>query len=343
MLFYFSFAILCSVVSHIAVAQSVNIEILTTGTKTSIRGLSVVNDNVVWVSGSNGVVGRSNSGGKNWSWFTVKGYEKTEFRDIEAFDANTAIIMGVEKPACILKTTDGGATWNRMYESNATGMFLDAMHFLGREWGLVVGDPINGKAFIASTVNGGESWQEWAMDKRPILDSGEAFFAASGTNIRLFRENNFFLVSGGTKSRLFTKNGAFNLPIVQGKESTGANSIAVFDNGNLKGSKKIIVVGGDFSRDSSGSSNKNCFMSNDGGKSWRAPKVPPHGYRSSVEFLSDKDIMACGLNGVDYSSNGGKEWKWISKESFNVCRIAKLGTAIYLAGNTGKVAKVVWR
>ena len=91
MLFYFSFAILCSVVSHIAVAQSVNIEILTTGTKTSIRGLSVVNDNVVWVSGSNGVVGRSNSGGKNWSWFTVKGYEKTEFRDIEAFDANTAI------------------------------------------------------------------------------------------------------------------------------------------------------------------------------------------------------------------------------------------------------------
>ena len=87
----------------------------------------------------------------------------------------------------------------------------------------------------------------------------------------------------------------------------------------------------------------NCFISNDGGKTWKAPKVPPHGYRSSVEFLSMKDIMTCGLNGVDYSTNGGKEWQWISKESFNVCRIAKLGTTIYLAGNNGKVAKILWR
>ncbi len=326
-----------------AFAQSSTIELLTSGTKTSIRGLSVVNDNVIWVSGSNGIVGRSNSGGKNWSWFTVKGFEKTEFRDIEAFDASTAIIMGVEKPACILKTTDGGESWKVMYESNAKGMFLDAIHFLGREWGMVVGDPIDGKAFIAATVNGGESWQEWAADKRPTLDSGEAFFAASGTNIRFFRDNNFFLVSGGTKSRLFTENSSTLLPIVQGKESTGANSVAVYDNGNLKGSKKIIVVGGDFSKDSSNSINNNCFISNDGGKTWKAPKVPPHGYRSSVEFLSMKDIMTCGLNGVDYSSNGGKEWQWISKESFNVCRIAKLGTTIYLAGNNGKVAKIIWR
>ncbi len=313
-------------------AQSPTVELLTSGTKTSIRGLSVVNDNVVWVSGSNGMVGRSNSGGKNWSWFTVKGFEKTEFRDIEAFDASTAIIMGVEKPACILKTTDGGETWKVMYENNAKGMFLDAMHFLGREWGMVVGDPIDGKAFMAATVNGGESWQEWAADKRPSLDSGEAFFAASGTNIRFFRDNNFFLVSGGTKSRLFTEN-----------SSTRANSVAVYDNGNLKGSKKIIVVGGDFGKDSSNSINNNCFISNDGGKTWKAPKVPPHGYRSSVEFLSMKDIMTCGLNGVDYSTNGGKEWQWISKESFNVCRIAKLGTTIYLAGNNGKVAKIIWR
>ncbi len=327
--------------SVVSLAQSPMVEVLTSGNKTSIRGLSVVNDNVIWVSGSNGKIGRSNSGGKNWSWFTVKGYEKTEFRDIEAFDASTAIIMGIEKPACILKTTDGGETWRKVFESNAAGMFLDAMHFVGREWGMVLGDPINGRAFIAATTDGGESWQEWAADKRPRLDSGEAFFAASGTNIRFFRDNNFFLVSGGTKSRLLTENSATLLPIVQGTESTGANSVAVYDNGNLKGSKKIIVVGGDFSKDSS--TTNNCFMSNDGGKTWKAPKTPPHGYRSSVEFLSIKDVLACGLNGVDYSSNGGKEWEWISKESFNVCRIAKFGSAIFLAGNNGKVAKIIWR
>ncbi|MEI2750264.1 MAG: hypothetical protein V9E88_16075 [Ferruginibacter sp.] len=31
---------------------------LTSGTKTSMRGLSVVDDNTVWTSGSNGMVGQ---------------------------------------------------------------------------------------------------------------------------------------------------------------------------------------------------------------------------------------------------------------------------------------------
>src|SRR6188474_3611274 len=99
------------------------VEILNTGVKASIRGLSVVNNNVVWVSGSNGMVGKSLNGGKNWKWMTVKGFEKNEFRDIEAFDANTAIIVAIPDPenihpANILKTTDGGDTWKIVYENN---------------------------------------------------------------------------------------------------------------------------------------------------------------------------------------------------------------------------------
>src|SRR5450432_3186532 len=89
-------------------AQTPYTELLTSGTKTSIRGLSVVNDNVIWVSGSNGTVGKSTNSGKTWNWVIVKGFEKTDFRDIEAFDASTAIIMGIADPAYILKTTDGG-------------------------------------------------------------------------------------------------------------------------------------------------------------------------------------------------------------------------------------------
>src|SRR5258706_12840161 len=84
------------------------VEMLTSGTKTSIRGLSVVNDNVIWVCGSNGTVGRSNNGGRTWKWMTVTGFEKTDFRDIEAFDASSAGIMGIAEPAYILKTNDGG-------------------------------------------------------------------------------------------------------------------------------------------------------------------------------------------------------------------------------------------
>lgn len=323
-------------------AQSPKVEILTSGTNTSLRGLCVVNDNVVWVSGSKGTIGRTTNGGKTWKWFVVKGFEKKEFRDVEAFDANTAIIMAVDTPAHILKTIDGGENWKIVYENKTPGMFLDAMDFATRQLGIVIGDPINGKIFVATTFDNGDTWQEMeATDNRLTADSGEAFFAASGTNVKLFANNDFFMVSGGKRSRLITNNGPTDLPMIQGNESTGANSIDFYDNGVPdKPGKRMIIVGGDFSADSS--NRRNCFYTTNGGKTWEAPKTPPHGYRSCVEFLAQKHILSCGLNGVDYSKDGGKNWKWISKEGFHVCRIARIGEAIYLAGSNGKVGRIVW-
>lgn len=330
----------CMVSFSPAVAQTPEVVMLTSGTKTSLRGLSVVNESVIWVSGSNGTVGRSANGGKTWKWMVVKGFEKTDFRDVEAFDGSNAIIMGVDSPAYILKTTDGGESWKVVYENKTKGMFLDAMDFVSGAEGVVVGDPIDGKIFMARTTDGGNSWKEWDMSlARP--DSGEAFFAASGSNIRLFLNKKFYLVSGGKKSRLYTAGGVADLPVMQGKETTGANAIAVYDRGLMKGSDRFVIVGGDFGADSSVI--KNCFYSNNGGKTWQSPRTPPHGYRSCVEFLSTKDLLSCGLNGVDYSYNGGRDWKWISREGFHVCRIARIGSAIFLAGGNGKVAKITWK
>ncbi len=322
-------------------AQNPEVQVVTSGTKTSLRGLCVVNDNVIWVSGSHGTVGKSLNSGKNWNWMTVKGFEEIEFRDIEAFDANTAIIMAIDSPAYILKTIDGGATWKVVYENKTKGIFLDAMDFSDVLNGIVVGDPIGQKAFLAYTTDNGNTWKEIADEKRPRIDSGEAFFAASGTNIRLFRSGGYLMVSGGSRSRLISGSAALKLPIIQGKETTGANSIDIYDNGDpRRPGKKMIVVGGDFKDPSS--TVKNCFFSINGGKTWKAPKTPPGGYRSCVEYLSPKDIITCGITGVDYSNDGGKNWKRISNESFHVCRIARNGSAFFLAGENGKIAKVTW-
>src|SRR6187401_2619781 len=144
------------------------IEILNTEVKTSIRGLSVVNNNVVWVSGSNGMVGKSSNAGKNWKWMTVKGFEKNDFRDIEAFDANTAIIMAIADPSYILKTTDGGETWKVVYENKTKGMFLDAMEFWNEQSGIVIGDPLGGHFFIARTFDGGRTWQGLPEKAAPL-------------------------------------------------------------------------------------------------------------------------------------------------------------------------------
>ncbi len=322
-------------------AQIPQLEILTTGTNTSLRGLSVVNNNVVWVSGSNGTVGHSNNGGKNWKWITVKGFEKTDFRDIEAFDANTAIIMGIGEPAYILKTTDAGENWKVVFENKTKGMFLDAMEFWNNKSGIVIGDPIDGKFFIARTFDSGNTWIQIPEKNLPKAEAGEALFAASGTNISALDRDEAVFVSGGTRSRMFYRDNIIELPIIQGSETTGANSISVLDNSKLRGGKTIIIVGGDFKNDSS--STKNCFYTKDAGKSWQSPVTPPHGYRSSVEFLSKKEIVTCGLTGVDYSIDAGKNWTLISKEGFHVVHISKNGQSVFLAGSNGKIGKLKWK
>jgi hypothetical protein len=319
---------------------SQKIEVLTEGTKTSIRGLSVVDDRIIWASGSNGIVGKSLDSGRTWKWSVVKGFEKRDFRDIEAFDATTAIIIAVAEPANILKTVDGGETWKVVYENKTPGMFLDAMEFWNEQSGIVLGDPINGKFFIARTFNEGDTWTEVPFNNLPAADTGEACFAASGTNVRALDKDEAVFVSGGTRSRLFWKGTPVELPIIQGKESTGANSVAVRNYKKRKDSKHLVVVGGDFAADTSNL--KNCFISANGGKTWKAPLVPPHGYRSCVEYITRSRLIACGTSGVDVSGDGGMQWQLITKQGFHVCRKAKEGKTVFLAGGNGRIAKLVW-
>jgi hypothetical protein len=325
-------------IAHAQKTKTPSVEVITQGTKTSIRGLSVVNDNIVWVSGSNGTVGRSSNGGKDWKWMKVTGFEKRDFRDIEAFDATTAIIMAVDTPAYILRTNDGGESWKVVYENRTPGMFLDAVEFWNEQAGIVIGDPINNKFFIARTFDGGATWKEIQEERKPAADSGEACFAASGTNVRRLDSDEAVFISGGLRSRVFIRDQEIDLPIIQGKETTGANSIAVFDHFKRKGGQQMIVVGGDFSKDTS--SLNNCFYSNNRGKSWKAPKTPPRGYRSCIEYLSRKQLITCGLKGVDYSFDSGNNWKAISDEGFHTVRIAKYGSAVFLAGGNGKIGKL---
>ncbi|MEO8569352.1 MAG: oxidoreductase [Ginsengibacter sp.] len=312
--------------------QAQQIKILHSGTDISLRGLSVVNDRTIWVSGSNGTVGKSLDSGNTWKWIQVKGFEKTDFRDIEAFDETQAVIMGVGEPAYILRTIDGGENWKIVYENKTKGMFLDAMEFWNIQSGIVLGDPVDGKFFIARTFNGGDTWRTIPEKNYPVADSGEACFAASGTNIRKFGNDAACFVTGGLHSRLFIRDKKIDLPILQGKETTGANSIA------LKNKKLFIVVGGDFNNPDS--SFKNCVITKDAGKTWTYPSIPPHGYRSCVEYLGKNKWITCGINGVDISNNDGDTWTLTSKESFHVCRKAKNGNSVFFAGGKGNVGKL---
>ncbi len=181
-------------------AQKTGVQLYNTGAaaNASFRGMSIPTDEIIWVSGSNGNVGKSTDAGKSWQWLTVKGYEKNDFRDIHAFDSNTAIIMSVGDPAYILKTKDGGKNWKVVFTKSMPGMFLDAMDFRNDKEGICIGDPLSignaGRKFfyIVRTKDGGDSWEPEPLFKMPPAErEGEAVFAASGTNIILLNNHKF--------------------------------------------------------------------------------------------------------------------------------------------------------
>ena len=119
--------VICLLIAAKTIAQNPAITVLASGKKISLRGLSVVNNQVIWASGSAGSVVRSTDGGQTFTWLTVAGYEKNDFRDIEAFDENTAIIMGITQPAVMLKTIDGGRNWKKVFDDTTKGAFWDAI------------------------------------------------------------------------------------------------------------------------------------------------------------------------------------------------------------------------
>ena len=302
--------------------------------RASLRGLSVVNDRVIWASGSKGTVGLSVDSGRNWKWMTVKGYEKSDFRDIEAFDETSALIMGITQPACILRTTDAGATWKVVLQDTTPELFLDAMEFWNINSGIVIGDPVNQRFFIARSFDGGRSWRGIPETNRPPARPGEALFAASGTNIRRLNNQEAVFVTGGTTSRLCIRDHSLPLPLVQGKASTGAFSLAV------KNAATWIAVGGQY--DAPERSDSNCVITTDAGKTWLHPATPPEGYLSCIEFMQKQTWVACGPGGVQITDDDGKHWRWISREGFHVCRKAGKGKRLYLTGAGGRTGRISW-
>jgi photosystem II stability/assembly factor-like uncharacterized protein len=337
-------AILCSLTSLFAQKQ---LNLVSTEGKSSLRGMSITSENVIWVSGSNGTVGRSVDGGNTWQWMVVAGFEKSDFRDIEAFDSSTALVMAIGNPALIFKTKDGGKTWKKVFERNMDGMFLDAMDFKNEKEGICIGDPLvigqaaNRFFYIIRTTDGGDNWHEMPMQLWPPAQTDEAIFSASGTNISFVDHPDFeyVFITGGKISNIYfmgregKPNKMVNIPINQGIASTGAFSFATDK------LKKYYCIGGDYKEPHN--QYDNMYYSNDAAKKWGSPSVaPPFGYRSCIRIVEGNTMIACGPNGVDLAQNAAKEWKKISNEGFNVCMVSPSKKYVFLAGENGKIGRL---
>jgi len=313
------------------------------GLPSSLRGLAVVDENTVWISGTEGGYAFTRDGGETWTVGTVPGADSLDFRDVEAFTDGTAYLMaaGIGEASRIYRSPDWGENWTLQHMNLIPGGFFNGMAFWDETSGMVVGDPVAGVLFLLHTSDGGENWTRLSGDHSPEVMDEEYGFAASGTNIVTFGQNGVAVASGGPVARVFRSEDrgaswlAVRTPMAAGTPSSGIFSIAFRDEASAS------IVGGNYQE--TGLQAGTIATSSDGGKSW-ARALEPHGvgFRSGVGWRQDPTHsmwVSVGTPGSSYSLDGGFSWVTFDVEPFNA--VAFSGPVGWAAGPAGSVARLL--
>ena len=334
----FKVAILCLLTLPLTPRWTVQ----TSGVTGRLRGVSAVSERVAWASGANSTVLRTSNGGVTWQKLNVTP-DALDFRDVDAINANTAYALSIGNgPASrIYKTTDAGKTWTMQFKSDDEKVFLDAMSFWDADNGIVFGDSVDGKLYILTTNNGGQTWSRVPTANLPPALEGEGAFAASGTNIALFGKSHAWIGTGaGAKARVLRTSDrgqtwqVSDTPLAAGP-SSGIFSIAFRD------AQHGIVVGGDYRKEQEAVDN--LAVTNDGGVTWKLVKGLS-GFRSVVGYAPrTKTLVALGPSGGDYSTDDGQTWTKIDGPGFDTLSFVPRKAIGWGAGANGSIAHLSLR
>jgi photosystem II stability/assembly factor-like uncharacterized protein len=316
-----------------------------TGVNSSLRGVSVASDSVVWASGSGSVILRSATAGDGWTRLAPpKTDNPLDFRDVDAVSESTAYVLSIGAGALsrIYKTTDAGANWTLQFTNDNPKAFYDAMAFWDADRGVAFSDSVNGEFVLIATTDGGKTWERIPADRFPPALANEGAFAASGTNVAVWGTDHVWVGTGAAASARVlrsTDRGATwqvaATPLAAGP-SAGIYSIAFRD------AQHGIVVGGDYAQPQQATDN--AAVTSDGGATWTLVKGLG-GFRSVVAHVpgSTSSWLAVGPTGADVSHDDGRTWTPIEGPGFHTLGFAPGKPFGWAAGSGGRVAKIELR
>lgn len=327
----------------------------------SYRGLSVVNDQLAWVSGYKGTVLRTKNGGKSWDTLNPAGFGRKDFRDIHAWDENHAITMSAGDTSVLLETRDGGKSWTLIYSDSTRGSFFDAID-VRNNCIVLTGDGVPPHNPYVIYIDNKRKIHQFSVyhfsNKKDLWYWGAktdtfSFFAASGSNVKWISDRQFVMIPVGRdssyylqfkvtrrnpasevnpeykKTAFITIEGISALPFPKQKAG-GAYGMHV-------SGKNTVVAGGSFYK--ANTSDNVAFLTSDGGKTWQPAASMPGGYRSGVCADKKGKIWICtGPNGTDISTDAGKNWKPLDKQGYHVCAAGK--NTIWMAGKEIRVMQM---
>ena len=315
-------------------SAGVKVEAQQSGVEVRLRGVSAVDGSIAWASGQKGTILRTLDGGAHWERVAVPtGADALDFRDIEGFDATTAVVLsiGPGESSRVYRTEDGGASWTQVLRNRDERAFFDCMAFEG-ERGWLMGDPVDGRFQLYVTRDGG---RHWMLDANgPPASEGESAFAASGSCIARLR-GAIAVGSGGSVARLHVRRDgdprwqAFDSGMGRGKPEAGVFSLASSATG-------AFAVGGDY-KDEHGAGNAVEWRDGDRREPLRVVDAP-RGYRSGAACL-DRDAPAC----IAVGPSGMDAWDgtaWTAVEAAGYDTIDLHGDTGWASGDKGRIARV---
>lgn len=313
------------------------------GTTVRLQAISVVSESVAWASGIGGTVAQTSDGGETWRSYVVQGADSLQFRDVDAFDANTAYLLssGGGSSSRIYKTADAGVTWTLQYTNTDAAGFFDCMAFWDSNHGAAYGDAVDGSLVILTTSDG-ETWHRVPTASLPEALPGEGGFAASGTCLVTHGDSSGWIGTGATTNAriLRTTNrgltwSAHSTPIVSGSGMSGLTTVGFYD------SMSGIAAGGDIGNPESYTDN--VAVTHDGGRTWALagrPVLPGAIYGLSVvPGAATPTVVAVGPGGADYSIDNGSTWTHLDTLEYWSVAFAN-PTAGWAVGPNGRITKI---
>lgn len=199
--------------------------------------MSVLNQDLIWVSSVNGRVFKSTNGGVNWNARNF-GLPVVDITSISALD--TSLCWVGTETGSIYKTSNGGYNWTLQFSLALS--FSDGIKMFTESYGIYYGDPVGaGQPHQwRFTTDGGTNWLlspdaplalaneagllnawDWTDTGRYWISTGN--FTSGSTSNRSFKTTNGF-IGGGWTSTILTGTG----------NSSGLyfSSIAFTDNNN---------------------------------------------------------------------------------------------------------------
>ncbi|MCX7612348.1 MAG: YCF48-related protein [Ignavibacterium sp.] len=257
-----------------------------------MRKISISDTNTIWASGHNGTIIKSTNQGISWTVLPTNTDNVIMNHSVVNNNLAYAITWEFQNPpygTYILKTTNGGSSWQKSFFP-IEFEFLQSIYFFNENVGLVAGS----KTYI--TTNGGIAWSQTLRDSDLVAN-------LPFLNIKMLNDNYGFACGGfidvaGVIWK--TTNGGLSW------KTNGISPDEIFDFVVLD-SLNILALSGD----PEFIYNLAFVRSTDGGQTWSYNELPLYAVSFGIDAKNANTIWsACGYKFI-FTTDGGNNWNFV--------------------------------